>query len=161
MSEIRIGIGVDAHAFSGASKLVLGGVEFEGEPGLAGHSDGDVVAHALIDAVLGAAGMGDIGDLFPSDEPELAGASSIGLLEQAYGTVRQAGWELVNADCVVIGERPRIAPRRDEMRARLAEAMDVDPGQVTVRATTTDRLGFTGRGEGLAAQAGALLRRAG
>ena len=159
MSEIRIGIGVDAHAFSGASKLVLAGIEFEGEPGLAGHSDGDVVAHALIDALLGAAGMGDIGDLFPSDEPELAGASSIGLLEQAYGTVRQAGWELVNADCVVIGEWPRIAPRRNEMRGRLAEAMGVDPGRVTVRATTTDRLGFTGTGEGLAAQAVALLER--
>jgi 2-C-methyl-D-erythritol 2,4-cyclodiphosphate synthase len=161
VSELRIGIGIDAHAFSGASKLVLGGVEFEGEPGLAGHSDGDVVAHALIDAVLGAAGLGDIGELFPSDEPELAGASSLGLLERAYGTVRAAGWELVNADCVVIAERPRIAPLRDEMRSRLAIAMGVDAERVTVHATTTDRLGFAGRGEGLAAQACALLRQAG
>lgn len=161
MSEVRIGIGIDAHAFSETATLVLGGVEFPDEPGLAGHSDGDVIAHALIDAVLGAAGLGDIGELFPSGEPALAGASSIGLLERAYETVRRAGWELVNADCVLIGERPRIAPLRDEMRARLASALGVEPERVAVRATTTDRLGFTGREEGLAAQAVALLRQSG
>jgi 2-C-methyl-D-erythritol 2,4-cyclodiphosphate synthase len=159
MSELRVGIGIDAHAFSQEAKLVLGGVDFPGEAGLAGHSDGDVVAHALIDAVLGAAGLGDIGELFPSGEPGLAGASSTGLLTRAYEIVRGGGWELVNADCVVIGERPRIAPARDEMRARLAEAMGVEADRITVRATTTDGLGFTGRGEGLAAQAVALLRR--
>jgi 2-C-methyl-D-erythritol 2,4-cyclodiphosphate synthase len=159
MSELRVGIGIDAHAFSQEAKLVLGGVDFPGEAGLAGHSDGDVVAHALIDAVLGAAGLGDIGELFPSGEPGLAGASSTGLLTRAYEIVRGGGWELVNADCLVIGERPRIAPARDEMRARLAEAMGVEADRITVRATTTDGLGFTGRGEGLAAQAVALLRR--
>ena len=127
--------------------------------GLAGHSDGDVIAHALIDAVLGAAGLGDIGTLFPSGDPQWQGASSLDLLRGAYAEVTAAGYELVNADCVLVGERPRLLPVRDEMRRRLAAALDVDPDRVTVRATTTDGLGFTGRGEGLAAQAVALLRR--
>jgi 2-C-methyl-D-erythritol 2,4-cyclodiphosphate synthase len=160
MSELRVGIGVDAHALVDGVPLVLGGVEFPDEPaGLAGHSDGDVIAHALIDAVLGAAGLGDIGWLFPSGDPVWKGASSLTLLERAYTEVRKAGYELVNADCVLVGERPRLAPVRDEMRARLAAVMGVEPERVAVRATTTDRLGFTGRGEGLAAQAVALLRR--
>lgn len=159
MSELRVGIGLDAHAFSEEAALVLGGVDFPGQPGLAGHSDGDVVAHALIDAVLGAAGLGDIGELFPSGDPEWRDASSIRLLQRAYEVVKSAGWKLVNADCILVGEQPRIAPVRDAMRARLAGAMGVQPEQVAVRATTTDRLGFTGRGEGLAAQAVALLRR--
>jgi 2-C-methyl-D-erythritol 2,4-cyclodiphosphate synthase len=157
--ELRVGIGLDAHAFSDDAALVLGGVDFPGERGLAGHSDGDVVAHALIDAVLGAAGLGDIGELFPSDDPQWLDASSIRLLQRAYEVVRGAGWELVNADCVLIGEEPRITPVRDAMRARLAGSMGVDLDRVTVRATTTDDLGFTGRREGLAAQAVALLRR--
>jgi 2-C-methyl-D-erythritol 2,4-cyclodiphosphate synthase len=159
VSEVRIGIGLDAHAFSEDAALVLGGVDFPGERGLAGHSDGDVVAHALIDAILGAAGLGDIGELFPSGDPQWLDASSIRLLQRTYEVVRGAGWELVNADCVLVGEEPRIAPVRDAMRARLAGAMGVDIDRVTVRATTTDELGFTGRGEGLAAQAVALVRR--
>ena len=159
MADLRVGIGVDAHAFSGAKRLVLGGVEFPDEPGLAGHSDGDVVAHALIDALLGAANLGDIGSFFPSDDPAWAGASSLDLLARAYGAVHDAGWTLVNADCVLIGERPRLGERRNELAAHLAAAVDVDAGRVAVRATTTDRLGFTGRGEGLAAQAVALLER--
>lgn len=158
--ELRVGIGLDAHAFSDDAALVLGGVEFPGMSGLAGHSDGDVVAHALIDAVLGAAGLGDIGELFPSGDPQWLDASSIRLLQRAYEVVRGSGWELVNADCLLIGEEPRIAPVRDAMRARLAGSMGVDLARVTVRATTTDELGFTGRGEGLAAQAVALLRHA-
>lgn len=159
--ELRVGIGVDAHALEPGVPLVLGGVAFPGEPaGLAGHSDGDVIAHALVDAVLGAAGLGDIGSLFPSGDPAWKGASSLDLLARAYADVRAAGYELVNADCVLVGERPRLAPHRDEMRARLAAALGVDPARVAVRATTTDGLGFTGRGEGLAAQAVALLRRA-
>lgn len=158
MSELRVGIGVDAHRFSGATRLVLGGVELEG-PGLAGHSDGDVIAHALIDALLGAANLGDIGSLFPSTDDTPAGVSSLELLREAYGRVRGAGYELVNADCVLVGERPRIADHRDEMARRLADAVDVDASQIAVRATTTDRLGFTGRGEGLAAHAVALLTR--
>jgi 2-C-methyl-D-erythritol 2,4-cyclodiphosphate synthase len=158
MADLRVGIGVDAHAFSGAKPLVLGGVAFPGEAGLAGHSDGDVVTHALIDALLGAANMGDIGTLFPSDDPQWAGASSLDLLARAWGDVRAAGWELVNADCVLIGERPRIAGHRGQMAGRLASVLGVPVERVAVRATTTDRLGFTGRGEGLAAQAVTLLQ---
>ena len=157
---MRVGLGADAHALVEGVPLVLGGVEVESERGLAGHSDGDVISHALIDAVLGAAGLGDIGSLFPSDVAEWEGASSLDLLTRAYAQVREAGWELGNADCVLVGEEPRIAPLRPAMQARLAEAMGVEPGLVTVRATTTDKLGFTGRGEGLAALAVALLRPA-
>jgi 2-C-methyl-D-erythritol 2,4-cyclodiphosphate synthase len=159
MSDLRVGIGLDAHAFSDEAALVLGGVEFPGERGLAGHSDGDVVAHALIDALLGAAGRGDIGELFPSGDPQWLDASSMRLLQRAYEVVKGDGLELINADCVLIGEEPRIAPMRESMRARLAGALGVAPQQVAVRATTTDRLGFTGRGEGLAAQAVVLLVR--
>lgn len=154
---MRVGIGVDAHALVGGVPLVLGGVEVESSHGLAGHSDGDVIAHALIDAVLGAAAIGDIGSLFPSGDTRWEGASSLDLLTRAYAQVREAGYELANADCVLVGEEPRIAPLRGAMEARLAGAMGVDAGLVTVRATTTDRLGFTGRGEGLAALAVALL----
>ncbi len=161
MSGLRVGIGVDAHGFAEGARLVVGGVEFPGEAGLAGHSDGDVVAHALVDAVLGAAGLGDIGSFFPSDEAEWEGASSLVFLERAMAAVREAGFELVNADCVLVGERPRIAPVRAEMESRLAAALGVEPGRVSVRATTTDGLGFTGRGEGLAAQAVALLQSSG
>jgi 2-C-methyl-D-erythritol 2,4-cyclodiphosphate synthase len=140
--------------------LVLGGVEIESDRGLAGHSDGDVIAHALIDAILGAAGQGDIGSLFPSGAAEWEGASSLDLLARAYAEVREAGLVLANADCVLVGEEPRIAPLRGAIQARLAEALGVEPGLVTVRATTTDGLGFTGRGEGLAALAVALLNPA-
>jgi 2-C-methyl-D-erythritol 2,4-cyclodiphosphate synthase len=154
---MRVGIGVDAHALVEGVPLVLGGVEVEFDRGLAGHSDGDVISHALVDAVLGAAGLGDIGSLFPSDSGEWEGARSVDLLARAYATVRELGLTLANADCVLVGEAPRIAPFRAAMHERLAEAMGVAPGVVTVRATTTDRLGFTGRGEGLAAIAVALL----
>jgi 2-C-methyl-D-erythritol 2,4-cyclodiphosphate synthase len=159
VNELRVGIGVDAHAFADGLPLVLGGVAFEHPRGLAGHSDGDVVAHALIDAVLGAADLGDIGTFFPSDDEQYRGASSLDLLWKAYREVRDAGWRLVNADCVLVGEQPRIGEARGEMSDRLAEALGVERGQVSVRATTTDGLGFTGRGEGLAAQAVALLSR--
>ena len=159
MTDYRVGTGFDAHAFEDGVPLVLGGVQIEHPRGLAGHSDGDVLAHALTDAVLGAAGMEDIGALFPSGDPLLAGADSIELLREAWRRVQEAGWELVNADVVLIGEEPRLAPHRDAMRARLAGALGVGPELVAVRATTTDGLGFTGRREGLAAQAVALLRR--
>jgi 2-C-methyl-D-erythritol 2,4-cyclodiphosphate synthase len=159
MSELRVGLGYDAHALEDGVPLVLGGVSFDYPRGLAGHSDGDVVAHALIDALLGAANLGDIGSLFPSGDEQYRGASSLDLLWEAYREVREAGWELVNADCVLVGEEPRIEEVRVEMSERLAGALGVDPGRVTVRATTTDGLGFTGRGEGLAAQAVALLAR--
>jgi 2-C-methyl-D-erythritol 2,4-cyclodiphosphate synthase len=159
VTELRVGIGVDAHAFADGVPLVLGGIVLEHPRGLAGHSDGDVVAHALIDAILGAADLGDIGSFFPSDDEQYRGASSLDLLWKAYREVREAGWRLVNADCVLVGEAPRIGDRREEMGDRLAEALGVDLGLVSVRATTTDGLGFTGRGEGLAAQAVALLTR--
>jgi 2-C-methyl-D-erythritol 2,4-cyclodiphosphate synthase len=156
--SFRVGTGFDAHALEEGVPLVLGGVAIEHARGLAGHSDGDVIAHALIDALLGAAGLGDIGSLFPSGDERFRGSSSLDLLREAYGQVRAAGWRLVNADCVLIGEEPRIAPVRADMSARLQGA--IGDGEVNVRATTTDRLGFTGRGEGLAAQAVALLESA-
>jgi len=159
VTDYRVGTGFDAHAFGEGVPLVLGGVRIDHPRGLVGHSDGDVLAHALTDALLGAAGLEDLGALFPSDDPALAGADSVELLRQAWQRVRAGGWELANADVVLIGEEPRLAPHRDEMRRRLAEALGVDPERVAVRATTTDRLGFTGRAEGLAAQAVALLRR--
>lgn len=159
MSDFRVGTGFDAHALEDGVPLTLGGVRIEHPRGLAGHSDGDVLAHALTDAVLGAAGLEDIGALFPSGDPALHGADSVQLLREAWSRVQEGGWELVNADVVLIGEEPRLAPHRGAMRARLAEALGVDPQRVAVRATTTDGLGFTGRKEGLAAQAVALLRR--
>ena len=159
MTEYRVGTGFDAHALEDGVALVLGGVHIEHPRGLAGHSDGDVLAHALTDALLGAAGLEDIGALFPSGDPAFEGADSVELLRTAWGRVRELGWELANADVVLIGEAPRLAPHRDAMRARLADALGVAPERVAVRATTTDKLGFTGRGEGLAAQAVALLWR--
>jgi 2-C-methyl-D-erythritol 2,4-cyclodiphosphate synthase len=161
VTDLRVGLGFDAHAFADGIPLVLGGIRFDEDRGLAGHSDGDVVTHALIDALLGAAGMGDIGSLFPADDDSLRGVSSLLLLRNAYGKLTNAGFELVNADCVLIGEQPRIAERREDMRNRLADTMAVEPDRIAVRATTTDRLGFTGRGEGLAAHAVALLGKSG
>ena len=157
--SLRVGIGYDAHALEAGVPLVLGGVRLDYSRGLAGHSDGDVLAHALTDAVLGAAGLEDIGALFPSGDPALENADSVELLREAWSRVRAAGWELANADVVLVGEEPRLAPHRDAMRARLADALGVAPELVAVRATTTDGLGFPGRREGLAAQAVALLRR--
>jgi 2-C-methyl-D-erythritol 2,4-cyclodiphosphate synthase len=159
VNDLRVGIGIDAHALVEGVPLVLGGVRIDSSRGLAGHSDGDVIAHALIDAILGAAGLEDIGAMFPSDDPRWQDASSLDLLRKAYDAARLLGYELANADCVLIGEEPRLAPYRREMRLRLAETLDVNEAQLAVRATTTDRLGFTGRGEGLAAQAVALLTR--
>jgi 2-C-methyl-D-erythritol 2,4-cyclodiphosphate synthase len=159
VSDFRVGTGFDAHALEDGVPLTLGGVRIEHPRGLAGHSDGDVLAHALTDAVLGAAGLEDIGALFPSGDPALHGADSVELLRQAWARVQEDGWHLVNADVVLIGEEPRVAPHRSAMRARLADALGVEPERVAVRATTTDGLGFTGRKEGLAAQAVALLRR--
>ena len=151
---LRVGIGVDAHGFKEGVPLVLGGVAFESLRGLAGHSDGDVITHALIDAVLGAAGLGDIGSLFPSDSSTPVGISSLDLLRDAVARVQDAGYTVMNADCVLVGEQPRIADRRLEMSDALSAVVGAP---VNVRATTTDGLGFTGRGEGLAAQAVALV----
>jgi 2-C-methyl-D-erythritol 2,4-cyclodiphosphate synthase len=158
VSDLRIGTGFDVHALEPGVPLVLGGVPFQSHRGLAGHSDGDVITHALIDALLGAAGLGDIGTLFPSDDPELKGVSSLKLLREAYAQVLRAGYALVNADVVLIGQEPRIAPVREKMQGLLAGTLDIDRQSISVRATTTDGLGFTGRGEGLAAQAVALIQ---
>lgn len=152
--SFRVGIGVDAHVFTEGVPLVLGGVRFDFPRGLAGHSDGDVITHALIDAVLGAAGLGDIGTLFPSDRSTPEGVSSLELLRGALDQVRDRGYAVSNADCVLVGQEPRIAERRTELERTLS---DVVGAAVTVRATTTDGLGFTGRREGLAAYAVALL----
>jgi len=152
--SLRVGTGVDAHAFEDGVPLVLGGVTFESPSGLAGHSDGDVITHALIDAVLGAAGLGDIGSLFPSDTSTPTGISSLDLLRDAVARVREAGYAVVNADCVLIGEEPRISERRAEMVDALSSVVGAP---VNVRATTSDGLGFAGRREGLAAQAVALV----
>jgi 2-C-methyl-D-erythritol 2,4-cyclodiphosphate synthase len=158
VNELRIGLGVDAHAFGDGVPLVLGGVAIDHPRGLVGHSDGDVVAHALTDALLGAAGLADIGALFPSDDERYRDADSLVLLADAYRQVTDAGWALASADCVLIGQEPRIGTHREAMRDRLAGALGVGRERVNVRATTTDGLGFTGRREGLAAQAVALLR---
>jgi 2-C-methyl-D-erythritol 2,4-cyclodiphosphate synthase len=159
VTDLRIGIGVDAHALAEGVPLVLGCVEVDHPLGLVGHSDGDVIAHALVDALLGALRLGDIGALFPSVEPALEGIDSGDMLRRAYELVREQGYELVNANCVLVGEEPRVSGLRTRMEEALAAVLGVEPGRIAVSATTTDRLGFTGRGEGLAAHAVALLQR--
>jgi len=156
-ARLRVGTGFDAHAFADGRRLVLAGVEIPWPRGLAGHSDADLISHAVTDALLGAAGGDDIGALFGSDDPAFRDASSIELLARAWRTLAGQGWSIVNVDAVVIMQQPRIAPYREAMRAELAGALGVEPGRVTVRASTTDLLGFTGRGEGAACQAVALL----
>ena len=151
----RVGIGFDVHPFDDGKSLVLGGITFDG-PGLAGHSDGDVIVHAVIDALLGAAGLGDIGEHFPDSEPALAGADSVALLERAVVIVRAAGWSPVNVDCSVVLDAPKLAPRRDEMQRRLSRAVGAD---VTVKGKRPEGLGALGRGEGIAAWAVALVDR--
>ena len=153
---VAMGVGYDVHAFAPGRKLVLGGVAFEGD-GLLGHSDADICAHAICDAVLGAAGLGDIGRHFPDTDPRWKGVSSLHLLREVAAKARALGWTVGNCDVTLAARRPKIAPRADEMRARLAEALGVSPAQVNVKATTGEGLGFVGRGEGIAAHAVALL----
>lgn len=157
-STMRVGHGFDTHRFSDDPDrvLILGGVEFEGVPGLVGHSDGDAVAHAVTDALLSAAGLGDIGVLFPDTDDKWAGADSLGLLADAVARLGDAGWRVVNADCTVVAEAPRIAPRRDEMQARLS---DVVGAPVMVKGKRAEAMGALGRGEGLACWAVALIER--
>jgi 2-C-methyl-D-erythritol 2,4-cyclodiphosphate synthase len=157
--DLRVGAGFDAHAFGDGRRLVLAGVEIEHARGLVGHSDADLVAHAVTDALLGAAGREDIGHLFPSENPALEGASSVDLLARVWGELAAEGWAIVNVDAIVIMQEPRIAPYRSAMREALSAALATEVERVTVRASTTDRLGFAGRGEGAACQAVALLRR--
>ena len=154
---MRIGQGYDVHPFAEGRPLILGGVLFDGATGLAGHSDGDALTHAVIDALLGAAALGDIGMHFPSTDPNLKGVDSIELLKQVTKLVAAAGCRVVNIDATVIAEAPRMAPRVQEMRQRLAIALGIDLGSVSVKATTTDGLGAIGRAEGIAVQAIAML----
>lgn len=157
MDGLRIGIGHDVHAFADGRTLVLGGVEIPHERGLAGHSDADVLVHALMDAIVGAMREGDIGRLFPDTDPALAGISSLELLRRVAALMRDRGFELIDADSVVALERPRISPFRDQMRERMADALGVGIERVGVKATTTEGLGFAGREEGVAAYAVVLL----
>jgi 2-C-methyl-D-erythritol 2,4-cyclodiphosphate synthase len=157
--DLRVGIGFDAHRFAPERPLILGGVRLRDTDGLQGHSDADVLVHAIMDALVGGAGMDDIGTLFPDSDPAYAGADSVALLASVTGLLRESGWEPVNVDAVVVCEEPRVAPHRRAMRERLAEAMGMAVGEVTLRGTTTEGMGFTGRGEGIAAQAVALVRQ--
>jgi 2-C-methyl-D-erythritol 2,4-cyclodiphosphate synthase len=154
------GIGYDSHPFlESGGRLVLGGVEVPGETGLAGHSDADVVSHALTDALLGAAGLGDIGDHFPDDDPRWAKADSIDLLSQVVRMLADRGWHAVHADMTVLAERPRLGPLKAAMAERLARALEIDVERVNVKATTNEGMGFIGRGEGIAAMAVATVER--
>ena len=154
---MRAGIGYDVHPFERGRPLVLGGTRIDHEAGLAGHSDGDVLTHAVIDALLGAAALGDIGSHFPSEDERYRDAASLDLLRRAVELVAAAGYRVANVDAIVVAEAPRLAPHIEAMRAALAGALGVDLGAVSVKATTADRLGAIGRGEGIAAFAVALL----
>ena len=156
---MRVGQGYDAHRFKDGDKLVLGGVEIAFERGLAAHSDGDVLLHAICDALLGAAALGDIGRHFPDSDPAYAGVSSRLLLRQVCERVTQAGFVICNIDAVVICERPRIAAHVEAMRSNVAADTGIAPGAVNIKGTTTEKMGFTGRGEGIAASAVCLLER--
>ena len=155
----RTGLGVDVHPLVAGRLLVLGGHAVPHDLGLAGHSDGDVLAHAVIDALLGAAGLGDIGSLFPSSDPDLAGASSLALLDETVRRVAEAGWRATYVDATIVAQRPTLAPHIGRIRNGLAGALSLDSADVNVKATTTDALGFIGRGEGIAALAVATMTR--
>jgi 2-C-methyl-D-erythritol 2,4-cyclodiphosphate synthase len=155
--SVRAGIGFDVHPLEEGRALVLGGVVVPSPRGLAGHSDGDALCHAIIDALLGASNLGDIGAHFPVDDPSLDGASSLEMLERIGDVLRSHGYDVVNVDATVALEHPRLAPHRDGMRARIAAALRIDASAVSVKATTADRLGAIGRGEGAAALAIAVV----
>ena len=153
----RVGHGYDVHRLVEGRKLILGGVELQYERGLLGHSDADVLVHAIMDALLGAAALGDIGKLFPDTDPEYAGADSLKLLAEVMRRLRAAGFEVSNIDATVVAQRPKLAPHIDAMRENIARAAALAPSQVSVKATTEEKLGFTGEGLGIAAHAVALI----
>lgn len=159
MTKLRIGHGYDVHRLTEGRALILGGVTVPFDRGLLGHSDADVLTHAVMDALLGAAALGDIGKLFPDSDAAYAGADSIVLLERVTALLREHGWQVGNVDATVVAQAPKLAPYVPEMRRRLAEAMGLDVDCVSVKATTEERLGFTGSGEGMAAHAVALIER--
>ena len=156
---MRIGHGYDVHRLVAGRKLILGGVEIPCERGLLGHSDADVLLHALMDALLGAAALGDIGKLFPDSDPAYAGADSLGLLREVGRRIAQAGFAVGNLDCTVIAQAPKLAPYIPLMRERIADALKISAERVSVKATTEEHLGFTGSGEGIAAHAVCLLEK--
>ncbi|MDX8396623.1 MAG: 2-C-methyl-D-erythritol 2,4-cyclodiphosphate synthase [Mariprofundaceae bacterium] len=156
---MRIGQGFDVHAFAEGRKLILGGVEIPYELGLAGHSDADVLIHAICDALLGAAGLGDIGHHFPDDDPKYAGIDSSILLKDVMKSLTDRGFKVGNIDATVIAQKPKLAPYIAQMRERLSELMGLDVENMNIKATTTEKLGFTGRGEGIAAQAVVLINK--
>lgn len=159
ISDVRTGLGIDVHAFGGPGPVVLGGVRVAHSSGLVGHSDADCALHAVADALLGAASAGDIGMRFPDTDPAHAGADSSGLLAGVVEMVVSDGWQIRNIDVTVVAQEPRVAPHRDEMRANLAGTCGIDVGRVSVKATTTEALGFLGRAEGIAAMAIATVTR--
>jgi 2-C-methyl-D-erythritol 2,4-cyclodiphosphate synthase len=154
---VRVGIGYDIHPLRAGRKLVIGGVDIPHSMGLDGHSDADVLTHAVVDALFGAAGLGDIGKYFPSDDPKYEGASSLDMLSKAADAVRAAGYRIVNVDSTVIAEEPRLQPHLQKMRQRLSESMKINLGHVNVKATSPEGLGALGHKEGIAAQAVALI----
>lgn len=156
---VRTGLGIDTHAFAAGRPLILGGVDIPHEEGLAGHSDADVLTHAVIDALLGAAGLGDIGQHFPDTDPRFEGADSLELLRTVVVYLGERGFAIGNVDATVVLERPKLAPYRDAIRDTLAGALGLPPGSVNVKATTGERMGFVGRGEGAAAMAVATLEQ--
>lgn len=160
-SSLRIGLGYDVHALEEGCKLVLGGVEIPHKLGLKGHSDADVLAHAVSDALLGASRLGDIGALFPDSDPAYKGSNSIGLLRQVAQIVRENNYEILDVDSVVAAQKPKLSPYRDRMRENLASAMGIPVDSIGLKATTTEELGFEGREEGISARAVCLLRRCG
>ena len=161
MADVRVGIGVDAHALEDGVPLVLGGVALDHPQGLAGHSDGDVLAHALIDALLGAAGLGDIGQHFPDTDERYRDADSLALLAEVCTFLEAHGWSVVHLDASVICDAPKLSPHRDEMRSKLAGVVGLQPLEVNVKFTTNEGLGFIGREEGMAALAIATVERSG
>ena len=156
---MRIGHGYDVHRLVEGRKLILGGVEIPFEKGLDGHSDADVLVHAVMDALLGAAALGDIGKLFPDNDDAYLGADSVELLKKVRNVLQEHGWKPGNQDATVIAQRPKLAPYIDTMRKRIADALETDAENVSVKATTEERLGFTGSGEGIAAHAVCLIER--
>jgi 2-C-methyl-D-erythritol 2,4-cyclodiphosphate synthase len=159
MKMFRIGQGFDVHQLTEGRPLIIGGITIPYEKGLLGHSDADVLLHTVSDACLGAIGEGDIGRHFPDTDPNFKDADSAKLMEHVWMLVKEKGYELVNADCTIIAQKPKMAPYIEQMKVRIAELLEASPEQINVKATTTEKLGFTGRGEGIASQAVVLLKK--
>ncbi len=157
--ETRIGIGYDVHRLEAGRKLILGGVQIEHEKGLLGHSDADVLVHAVMDALLGAAALGDIGKHFPDTDPKYSGADSVELLRHVGRLLKERGYEVVNIDSIITAQAPKLAPHIEKMRRNIADALGTDTERVSVKATTTERLGFEGRKEGISAQAVCMIKK--